>query len=151
MSNSLMTPWTVVLQAYLSMGFPRQEYWSGLPFLSPGHLLDPGIKVGSSALQVDSSPPSQSWYSVVVVQSLSCVQLFATPWTAACQASLSFTVSWSLLKLMSIESVMPSNHLSQHQVFCYSSPKGLRQVIFCFVPCCILSILNSVWDIVGSQ
>ena len=42
---------------------------------------------------------------------LSCVQLSATTWTAACQASLSFTISWSLLKLMSIESVMPSNHL----------------------------------------
>ena len=41
----------------------------------------------------------------------SCVQLFATPWTAACQASLSIKNSWSLLKLMTIESVMPSNHL----------------------------------------
>ena len=47
----------------------------------------------------------------VVVQSLSCVRLFVTPWTAACQASLSITNSRSLLKLMSIESVMPSNHL----------------------------------------
>ena len=45
------------------------------------------------------------------VQLLSRVQLFATPWTAAYQASLSVTNSWSLLKLMSIESVMPSNHL----------------------------------------
>ena len=44
-------------------------------------------------------------------QSLSCAQLFATPWTAAHQASLSITSSWSLLKLMSIESVMPSSHL----------------------------------------
>ena len=44
-------------------------------------------------------------------QSLSHVQLFATPWTAACQASLSITNSQSLLKLMSIESMMPSNHL----------------------------------------
>ena len=44
------------------------------------------------------------------VQTLSCVQLFATPWTATCQGSLS-TNSWSLPKLMSIESVMPSNHL----------------------------------------
>ena len=43
------------------------------------------------------------------VQLLSCVQLFATPWTTACQASLSMTNSWSLLKLMSIESVMPSS------------------------------------------
>ena len=42
---------------------------------------------------------------------LSRVQLFATPWTAAHQVSLSFTISWSLLKLMSIELVMPSNHL----------------------------------------
>ena len=45
------------------------------------------------------------------VQLLSCVQLFATPWTAARQASLSITNSWSLLKLMSIQSVMESNHL----------------------------------------
>ena len=45
------------------------------------------------------------------VQSLSGVRLFATPWTTAHQASLSSTNSWSLLKLMSIESVMPSNHL----------------------------------------
>ena len=53
---------------------------------------------------------------VIVVQSLSHVRLFATPWTAAHQASPSFTISWSLLKLMSIESVMPSNHL----VLCHS-------------------------------
>ena len=45
------------------------------------------------------------------VQLLSGIQLFVTPWTAACQASLSITNSWSLLKLMSIKSVMPSNHL----------------------------------------
>ena len=45
------------------------------------------------------------------VQLLSCVWLFATPWTAACQASVSITSSQKLLKLMSIESVMPSNHL----------------------------------------
>ena len=49
--------------------------------------------------------------TVSSVQLLSCVQLFATPWTAACQASLSIPNSWSLLKLMSIESVMPSIHL----------------------------------------
>ena len=47
---------------------------------------------------------------IAVVQLLSHVWLFVTPWTAACQASLSFTTSWSLLKLMSIESVMASNH-----------------------------------------
>ena len=62
---------------------------------------DPGVK------------DAENWGELVVssVQSLSHVRLFATPWTAACQASLSITNSWSLLKLMSIESVMPSNHL----------------------------------------
>ena len=52
------------------------------------------------------------------VQSLSGVQLFVTPWTAASQASLSFRVSWSLLKLMSIELMMPSNHL----ILCHLLP-----------------------------
>ena len=49
-----------------------------------------------------------------VVQSINCVRLFATPWTAAYQASLSFTISHSLLKLMSTETVMPPNHF----IFC---------------------------------
>jgi len=50
------TPWTVAHQAPLSMGFSRQEYWSGLPFPSPGDLPDPGIKPWSSALQADCLP-----------------------------------------------------------------------------------------------
>ena len=50
-------------------------------------------------------------FHIVAVQLLCCVRLFVTPWTAAHQAFLSFTISQSLLKLMSIESVMPSNHL----------------------------------------
>ena len=52
-----------------------------------------------------------SIYIIFSVQSLSCVQLFATPWNEAHQASLFITNSWSLLKLMSTELVMPSNHL----------------------------------------
>ena len=51
-----MTPWTVAHQAPLSMGFPRQEYWSGLPFPSPGDLPNPGIEPAFPALQVDSLP-----------------------------------------------------------------------------------------------
>ena len=62
------------------------------------------------------------------VQLLSCVRLFATPWNTVCQASLSFTNSWSLLKLMSIESVMPSNHL---------------------IPCCTLLLLPSILPSIG--
>ena len=54
------TPWTVAHQARLSTGFYRQEYWSGLPFPSPGDLPDPGIKSGSPTLWADvlpSEPP----------------------------------------------------------------------------------------------
>ena len=49
-------PWIVACQAPLSMGFSRQEYWSGQPFLSPGDLPDPRIDPGSPALQADSLP-----------------------------------------------------------------------------------------------
>ena len=51
-----VTPWTVAHQASQSMGFSRQEYWSGLPFPSPGDLPDPGIEPGSPALQADTLP-----------------------------------------------------------------------------------------------
>ena len=53
---TLVTPWTVACQAPLSMGFSRQEYRSGLPFPSPGHLPNAGIKPRSPALQADSLP-----------------------------------------------------------------------------------------------
>ena len=53
---TLETPWTVACQAPRSMGFSRQEYWSGLPFPSPGDLSDPGIEPRSPGLQADSLP-----------------------------------------------------------------------------------------------
>ena len=153
-----VTPWTIACWALLAIGFPRQEYWSGLPFPPPGGLPNPGIKptylvisfigrpifydyrhLGSlqhitGANKYSSSewkniwlPCSNNFYDfsktseystnsftwptrigpqtqfpilfllfplhapfvVIVVQSLSRVQLFATPWTIACQAALS--------------------------------------------------------------
>ena len=54
--QTLAIPWTVGCQGLQSMGFSRQEYWSGLPFPSPGDLLHPEIEFGSSALQADSLP-----------------------------------------------------------------------------------------------
>ena len=70
----------------------------------------------------------------VVVQSLSCVWLFATPWTAAHQASLSFTISWTLLKLKSIDWVMPPNHLilvtPSPSAFSLSRHQGLSEWIY---------------------
>ena len=55
---TLVTPWTVACQALWSMGFSRQEYWSGLIFPSPGDLPDPGIKSGFPALQSGLYPLS---------------------------------------------------------------------------------------------
>ena len=62
------TPWDVTCQAPLSMGFSRQEYWSGLPFPSPGDLPDPGMEPGFPELQADSLPTEpkgthlQAWH-----------------------------------------------------------------------------------------
>ena len=90
----------------------RQEYWSGLPCPPPGDLPNPRIEPRSQSLLADSlpsEPPGKPIYAYLFSQPV--VSDSATPWTAARQASLSIINSWSLLKLMSIESVMPSNHL----------------------------------------
>ena len=63
-----------------------------------------------------------NWIEFFVVQSLSCVQFFATPWTAACQAPLSITISWCLLRFMFTESVMPSNHLILYRLLLLLPP-----------------------------
>ena len=98
------------------MGFSRQEYWSGchsiLQGIFPTQGSNPRLLCLLHFWQI-LYPLSHlgSPRNRLSVQSLGCVWLFATPWTAACQASLSIINSWSLLKHMSIESVMPSNHL----------------------------------------
>ena len=81
-----------------------------------------------SATNLDSC--KCTFLPVAVVQSLTCVQLSVTPWTAACQASLSFTISLSLLKPMSIESMMPFNHL----ILCHPL------LLFCMNECVWLHI-----------
>ena len=65
------TPWTAAYQAPPSVGFSRQEYWSGLPFPSPGDLPNPGIEAGSPALQADalpSEPPGKSLQNATALQ-----------------------------------------------------------------------------------
>jgi len=66
---TLATPWTVACQAPLSMRFSRQEYWSGLPFPSPGGLPDPGIEPRSPALQADSFPTELQGKPIVLIES----------------------------------------------------------------------------------
>ena len=132
-----MTPWTLAHQAPLSMEFCRQECWSGIPFPSPAVLPNPGIKLGSPTLEADflpSEPPGKPSFSVLSplkiiticllssVQLLSRVRLFAASWITARQASLSITNSRSLLILMSIELVMPSNHLMPLSSYLQSFP-----------------------------
>ena len=64
-----VTPWTVANQASPSIGFSRQEYWSGLPFFSPGYLPDPGIEPGSIALEADAltSEPLIGFFGLLFV------------------------------------------------------------------------------------
>ena len=112
MTHSLATTGTVASQAPQSMRFPWQDYWSELLILPLGDGLDPGFKSMSPALAGEfftTEPTGKALMITQSVQSLSRVQCFATPWTAAPQDSLSITNSESLLKFMSIESVMPSN------------------------------------------
>ena len=122
------------------MGFSRQEYWSGLPFSSPGDLPNPGIQLvylmsnlpwqaGSLPLVPHGKPmvaPCKNlkiflWISsllntyFIAVQLLGLVRLPVTPWTTVHKASLSVTISWNLLKFMSIGSVMLSNYFI---IFC---------------------------------
>ena len=108
------TPRTEACPAPLFMEFSRKEYWSRYPFPSPRGSSQFRDQTGSPASQADSlppEPPGRSCSYISSVQALSRVQLFATPWTAAHQASLSITNSQGSLKLMSIKSVTPPNHL----------------------------------------
>ena len=99
------------------MGFPGQEYRSGWPCPPQGEHPNPGMEPASlmsftfAGRFFTTGKPLTIPVQFSSVQSLSCVRLSATPWTAACQASLSITNSRSLLKFMSIMSVMTANHL----------------------------------------
>ena len=73
-------PWTVAYQAPLSMGFSRQEYWSGFPFPSPGDLPNPGIEPGSPALQADSLPSQPTGKSFIREDYNAKVGSQETPW-----------------------------------------------------------------------
>ena len=70
MSDQLfVTPWTVAWEALLSMGFPRQEYWTGYPFHSSGDLPDPGTEPGFSSMQADPLPSEQPGTSKIWIGS----------------------------------------------------------------------------------
>ena len=91
-TKSCLTPWTIAHQATLSMGFPRQEYWSGFPFPLQGIFLTQGLNLHLLHWQVDSSPLSHQVVVVVGLFTQSCRTL-ATPWTTARQSPLSVRFS----------------------------------------------------------
>ena len=75
MFDSFATPWTVAHQVPLSMGFPRQEHWSGLPFLSPAEIPNPGIEPMSPALAsgfLTTDPPGKSMIANTIYQKALC-------------------------------------------------------------------------------
>ena len=108
--------WSIACQAPLyPWDSPGKNTLVGCRSLLQGIFLTQGSNPGVlQSRQILYSLSHQGSYKIQcsVQLSLSCVRLFVTPWTAACQASLSIANSQSLLKLMSIEAVMPSNHLS---------------------------------------
>ena len=111
------TLYTVAHQDPMSMGFSRQLYWSGLPLPPSGDLPDSMIKSASLYLlhwqagSLPLAPPGKSLSFYVVVQLLSCAQLFVTQWIAARYAPLSLTLFWSLLKFMFIKWMISSNQI----------------------------------------
>ena len=96
-SNSFATPWTVAHQAPLPMGFFRQEYWSGLPFPSPGDLPNPGIKPVFPALAggfFTTEPPGKLYYPFNVHRIYSYVPSFISTISDMCTY---FSLAWQRL------------------------------------------------------
>ena len=93
------TPWTAAYQAPPSMGFSRQECWSGLPFPSPGDLPDPGIEPGSPALQADallSEAPGKPYLDKTVLQKDTCSPMFI-------EALFTTAKTWKQLECLSTD------------------------------------------------
>ena len=124
MSESFVTLWSVVHQVPLSVGYPREEYWSGLPFPSPGDLPDPGIEPTSPALA------GRFYTTYAMLSHFSCFWLCATPQTAAHQAPPSLGYSreeyWSGLPFPSPMHESEKWKWSRSIVSDSSRPHGLQ-------------------------
>ena len=112
---TLCDPWTVTYQAPLSMGFLRQEYWSGLLFPSPGDLPNPGIEPGSSTLQADALP-SETWgkYVCVCIYICMCVCMYVCMYITECVGVCLFYECMSVQFSISVMSNSLWPHGLQH-------------------------------------
>ena len=97
-----VTPWTVAYEAPPSRGFSMQEYWSGLPFPSPGYLPNPGIEPGSLALQTDALPseppgnPIKYYIFCFIAKHFVFYFTYVSQYTEVrCSASFSFSENWA--------------------------------------------------------
>uniref|UniRef100_A0A452FS50 protein-tyrosine-phosphatase n=1 Tax=Capra hircus TaxID=9925 RepID=A0A452FS50_CAPHI len=111
------TPWTIACQAPLSIGFSRQEYWSGLPFLSPGDLPDPGIEPGSPTFQADSLPSEPSGKCTINVMPLNCPETIPPPIPSVWKNCTDWFVCWLLAQInyKAVGSLDPSADLSSQR------------------------------------
>ena len=143
--------WTVACQAPLFMGFSRQEYWSGLPFPSPGDLPDPGIEAGSPTLQADSSPsepPGKTrslrkllhWIGDTIQPSHSLLSLSSCPQSFLALGS--FPMSWlfiSVAKVLELQLyIHPSNEYSVLISYMFKFSLGIIIRIFDHLFACFL-------------
>ena len=125
-SNSFVTPWTVAHQAPLSMGFLRQEYWSGLPFPSPRDLPDPGIELMSSALAVEffiSEPPGKptSFVYLIVISPTVSSKRTRTLFELFTTASLRYVPKDCLIQVYHVYSMYVCTAYSMYAVPVYIS------------------------------
>ena len=159
----LVTPWTVAHQALLSMRLPRQEYWSGLTFPSPGNLSDPGITPVSPTLQADPGWATRKlnikmrfkWKNIWLfkiqfssVQSLSHVRLFATPWIAARQASVHHQLPESSIQTHArrvSDAIQPSHPLSSPSPPAPNPSQLRKRQMFLWLKCFLLIAVIFFW------
>ena len=98
---TLVIPWTVACQTPLSIGFSRQEYWTGLPFPSPRGLPDPGIETWSSALQAVSSLTELPWKPVLTIKK---------------DEIMPFAETWMKMEIMILSEVSQTEKYKYHMI-----------------------------------
>ena len=130
-----MNPWTVACQAPLSMGFSRQEYWSGLPFPSPGNLPSQGIKPKSPALQavITTELPGREHYSVVALFSIT-VKV-CTAWLIVLVISLVLVITVNI-------TTTSKNRATKNRDLCSISVRKAHKFIYSSLSNMLLFIYN---------
>ena len=153
MSDSLWHPWTVACQALLSMGLSRQEHWSGLSCPPPGDLANPGIKLGSPALQADSLPTELSGKPLEfpMLYSIFSLVIYFIPVVYVCQAqspNSSYTPTLCVHTFVLCVHVSISALQIRSSIYFYRFRKYMLLYGICFS---LSYLLISAWQPLGSS